>query len=230
MFLQEGIANLLNKVLEEFGGYKMSKKEGLSVGELLKNTYDRLAEKRPHQEIVLPHKTLSEIANDSDGHRTKVGYMGYEKANLFQFNGKTWAVSRGEAWGGYPADPYNSDILAIEIVLKKEIKGSKFRKKSNKQLADDIIKAIKRGSYLGNSLICGMADGQLTVSKSSPFGERILELLRQKTPNYIAQELETRSDMTQLDLRPVVEKEMRYKSEFVDYLTMAIESVLKNNQ
>ncbi|MBI4154995.1 hypothetical protein HY498_02840 [Candidatus Woesearchaeota archaeon] len=56
------------------------KVKGLNVRELLKNTYSRLSERHNPQEIVIPNRALAEIANDSDWHRTRVGYMGYESA------------------------------------------------------------------------------------------------------------------------------------------------------
>jgi hypothetical protein len=65
--------------------------------------------------LFFPNKALTEIARDSDWHRTKVGYMGYETAGLFEFGGSIWIVGRGEACGSYPADPYDSDILALEF-------------------------------------------------------------------------------------------------------------------
>ncbi len=40
--------------------------EGLRVRELFKRTYFQLLKKYACEEIVLPRKTLAEIANDSD--------------------------------------------------------------------------------------------------------------------------------------------------------------------
>ena len=95
-----------------------NKIKGVDVRELLKRTYSELTEKYNPQEITFNNKAITEIANDSDLHRTRVGHMWYESAGLFQLNGKLWAIARGERGGGYPAEPYDT-ILFIHFWIGK---------------------------------------------------------------------------------------------------------------
>lgn len=96
----------------------MEENSGLNVRELLKETYSILQKRYNPQQIILPRRALAEIADDSDLHRIRVGYIRYESAGLFQLDGKTWAIARGEKWGSYPAEPYDSDILALEFLVE----------------------------------------------------------------------------------------------------------------
>ena len=153
--------------------------------------------------------------------------MGYESADLFQFDGKTWAIARGEACGSYPADPYNTDILALKFELRRPIKRGRTKRKTEKQIQEELSETIKRSSYFRNSLICGMADGRLTLTENGRFTESMLRLLQPRISDFIAQNLETRTDVIHTDLRPVVSKAVEYKPEFVDFLVETIETVLK---
>ena len=198
-----------------------NKFEGLNVGELLKNTYSKLYERHHPQEIVLPNRVLTEIANDSDWHRTSIGYMGYELAGLFELNGSVWAIARGEACGSYPAEPYNSDLLALEIELKNPIK-------TEKQIQEELGESIRRSEYFRNSLIYGMADGNLAVSKKGIFGERMIEILKPEMQRFIAQKPEYDSQYLSVStLIPICKSTAKYKPEFVDFLADSVEAILK---
>lgn len=200
----------------------MSKQDvGLSVRELLKNTYILLCERHKPQQIVLADRALAEIANDSDWHRTRVGYMGYENVGLFGLNGKEWAIARGEACGSYPAEPYDSDILALEFDLKG-------LRKTKEQIQEELKEAIGMSSYFENSLVYGMADGNLAVSENSRFGKKMLETLRPEMQKFIAEKPEYDSRYLSLStLSPVCTKNVKYKNEFADFLADSIENVLR---
>ena len=77
----------------------MSKQNDLNVRELLKKTYSILCKRYKPKDITFSERALTEIADDSDWHRTKKGYMGYGAAALFQLDGKSWAIVRGEKCG-----------------------------------------------------------------------------------------------------------------------------------
>ncbi len=195
------------------------KTEGLNVRELLKSTYSTLTARHNPQQIVLANRALAEIASDSDWHRTRVGYMGYENAGLFQFNGKTWAIARGEKCGSYPAEPYDSDILALELLADR---------KTPEQIQEELSKGIGQGSYFKNSLIFGMANGNLSLNKEGRFGEEMLKRLQPEIERFIAQEPEyDRSVILLLSLQHPATKLMLYKPEFADFLADSIEAVLK---
>ncbi len=202
----------------------MNEQGVLTVRQLLKATYDNLAERQPNEEVALPEQTLAEIANDSDYHRTRIGYMRYESAKLFQFGDKTWAITIGKKYGSYPAEPYDSDLSALELSIEN---------KTQEQIIEGLGKKIDRSIYFRNSLIHGMADGNLAAGTShhwlnNPFQGRILELLKPKIKDYIAQKPEYDTTMLLAStLQHPTNKVMLYKPEFVDFLVDTIETVLK---
>ncbi len=188
----------------------------LTVRELLQKTYEKLAERNQHEVIVLDNPVFAEIANDTDGYGSRAGGMIYEKVNLFKFNGKKWAVGNGKKSWGYPADPYDSDILALEL----------------EEMPDDMQTGLKEmiehSTYFKNSLVYGMADGHLAVHKDSRLGEKMLGILKPKISEFITQNPEYNINHLSLStLSPVNTKRMLYKSEFVDFLTEAIEKILE---
>ena len=196
----------------------MSEDTSLSVRELLQQVCDKLGEELKGRQIALPHKATSEIANDSDWHRTRVGYMGYESVILVQIGEKCWVFGCGGAYGSYPADPYSSDIIVLSVSLDG---------KPDKELAQEICKAIERTEYFSDSVICGLADGCLCFNKGAPFGKKMMEVLQSGFNEYVARSLETDDTVFYMDLRPVVKSDMRYKPEFVDFLKDTIAGFLK---
>ena len=193
----------------------MAEKQGLSVRELLESVYNAL--KDGGREIKLPSKAMAEIANDSDWHRTRVGYTGYESATLLKADDKEWAMAFGTKCGSYPADPYNCDIATVQLSGNG---------KSDEEVAVEIHDSLEGNSYFRNSLIYAMADGQLAISKDEQFGQKVLESLRPKVQEFIAQDLETDSRYFTMDLRPVVESAVQYKPEFVFFLRDTLRTVL----
>jgi hypothetical protein len=206
--------------------HRISMSKGLSVRELLKKTYDNLAKRNEHQQIVLTEGSLAEIANDSDWHRTRIGYMKYERANLFQFNNKNWAVARGEKYGDYPAEPYDSDLSAFELLIEDKTPG---------KIQEKLRSVIRGNSYFRNSLIYGLNDGRLAIGPNSdwfsnPFRSRMAELLKPRIDDFVLQkpEYDTRFILASTLQYPAT-KVTLYKPNFVDFLTETIETVLKEN-
>lgn len=195
----------------------MAKKQGLSARQLLEGVYNLLKDKLDGREIKLLLKAMAEIANDSDWHRTRVGYTGYETAVLLKIDDKEWAVAFGTACGSYPADPYNCDIAAVPVSTNG---------KSNEEIAKEIHKTLSRGGYFRDSLIYAMADGRLAINKDGRFGQKVLELLKPKIQEFIAQDLETDSRYLHMDLRPVVKSVAQYKPGFVAFLYDTLRTVL----
>jgi len=189
----------------------------LSVRELLDKTYERLEKKFEHKTITFPGPALAEMANDSDYHRTRIGYMEYKKANIFRFNGKEWAVAIGKAWGDYPADPYDTDLSAIE---------TKTEGKLEEQIQEGITKGFRGSNYFENSIVYGMRDGSLAIGKQSPFKDKVIEILRSQLENYMAKQPEYHDRLMTMDLRPVVTGRAEYKPELVDFLAEMTEKIL----
>lgn len=195
----------------------MSANQGLSARELLTETFSDLQNKLGGKIVSLPSKATAEIANDSDWHRTRIGYTGYELAVLVESGSKQWAIAFGTKCGSYPADPYNCDITAIPVAVDG---------KPEDQIAKEVHDALESNSYFRNSLIYAMADGQLAVSKEGRLGQKVLELLQPKVQEFIAQDLEIDSRYFTTDLRPVVKSAVRYKREFVTFLSETLQAAL----
>ncbi len=192
--------------------------EGIGVRELLKNTYDTLGKRHDHVDIIFPGRVTTEIANDSDYHRTRIGYMGYESVGLFHLDSKSWAIGRGEKCGDYPADPYDSDILALE-----------YSSPDPQKIAEEIY---RNSNYFGNSLVHGMRNGSLAVSQRGRFGEKMFKILQPEIEKFIAQKPEQRSDVFVFGasgLEPATTRSTGYEKEFVDFLADAIETVLRES-
>ncbi len=189
----------------------------LPVRELLENTYEKLGERNSHSEIILPRKVESEIANDSDWHRIRTGEMGYDKARFFTFNNKSWLIGNGKSCGQYPARPYDSDILALELAVHES--PSEVYKQFQKNI----------GSYFKNSLIHGMGDGRLATVENR-FAEKMMGLLKPKIEDFIAEMSKYNNEILSVDdLQPINISPMKYKPEFADFLAEAIETVLSRS-
>lgn len=192
----------------------MKKEKGLSARELFKGAYAAI--KNASREIKLPQTALAEIADDSDFHRTRVGYSGYDFAVILKLGDKEWAISLGTACGAYPADPYNCDIVAVQVCTKG---------KTEKQLAIEIMKELIRNSYFCKSLIIALADGRITLM-GTPLSQKIGEILGPKIDEFIAKEMEINPKVIHTDLRPVVTSAVEYEKAFVPVLCDAINKAL----
>lgn len=191
-------------------------KQILSVRELLENTYEKLGERNSYTEIILPKDVTSEIADDSDWHRTRVGYMGYDKVRFFNFNNKSWLIGNGKSCGAYPARPYDSDILALELAVN--------------QSPDEVCEQFQKNisSYFRNSLLIGMNDGVLAVD--GRFSKRMDSLLRPRFKEFIAEIPRYNKEVISPDTHsPINTSSMKYKPEFADFLAEIIERVLKES-
>lgn len=195
----------------------MSEQTILSVGELIEKTYQTLSNKYNHQEFSFQnHEAITEIADDSDWHRTRTGYMQYKSAGVFDFNGQTWVVARGVACGSYPADPYNSDILAFKFSKEG---------KSSKQIKEELIDKISYSSYFINTLVCGMSDGSLVSNK------KLFDILKPELNNFVAEQPKYDDRyLSTSTLSPICTNSAKYKSEFAEFLASSIENILKNDR
>jgi hypothetical protein len=89
--------------------------QGISVTELIDQTYNKLVEKYSTDQITFETPIHTEIADDSDGHRTRKGYMEYTKIDILTIDGNTWFVGKGEPAGAYPCQGYTNDIFATNF-------------------------------------------------------------------------------------------------------------------
>ena len=99
--------------------------------------------------------------------------------------------------------------------------------KPPEQIQEELREGIKRSSYFRNSLIFGMGDGYLSLSKEGRFGEEMLKRLQPEIQRFIAQEPEyDRSVILASTLQYPTTKLMLYKPEFADFLSDSIEAIL----
>ena len=201
---------------------KVSESAGLTVRQLIEKTHQVLAQRNKHEEIIFPEdmQPSAEIADDSDWHRTRKGHMHYVSAGLFQFGGRTWAIGIGIAGGGYPARPYNSDLLALEFVVDG---------KSKKQLVEGLATEIRHSEYFANTLFFGKSDGLLAVSREGRFSDAVRERLAPVAEEYLAQKPEYDTIVVLAStLQYPTTKQTLYKSTFPEFLAKTIEDVLAN--
>ena len=110
--------------------------EGLGIRVLFDSKYTQLVQRYSTREFKFERTpdsdekiATSEIANDSDWHRTRIGLMCYNGAGLFSLEGRMWAIAQGIKGGSYPGEIYLGDIIALDLVsdgkseddLKKEL-------------------------------------------------------------------------------------------------------------
>jgi len=191
--------------------------KNLNVTELLEQTYSILCNRHNPQKIILPRRARAEIADDSDYHRTRTGYMAYKSVGLFKLNNKTWAITKGEAAGDYPADPYDSDITAIEFEPHN---------KTDEQMQKELYDSIQESSYFINSLIHSMSNGELATSKGK-FCGCMSSILNSSIYEFIAQMPEYHPEYLSLStLSPFCTRQTLYKNKFADFLANTIEKAL----
>ncbi|MFH1452237.1 MAG: hypothetical protein ABIF88_03635 [archaeon] len=193
--------------------------ESLTVRELLRDTHLKLLIKNSGGAVDFRDKVLTEIADDSDHHRTRKGYMEYPGTGIFDYGGKTWAIAHGENGGGYPADRYNSDLLALELATKE---------RTAVEIREELAEAIRQSTYFENSLLFGFSDGNLAMSRTGRFSGRLKDRIFPHIDGFIAQRAEYNHEIILAStLQHPVTQTIRYKPEFVDFLVDAIEEVLR---
>jgi len=191
-----------------------TKEEALFVNEILRQAYDKLKEKLAGREVAFSNDVRSEVGNDSDWHRTRIGYLIYSSALVVQIGSKTWAIGRGVRGGAYPADLYDSDLAVVEIP-------DGTRDDSN--IEETFSKNL--GDYFRDSLIIGLANGHLAATKDRIFSPRVLEELH--PDQFVAQEMEVDREYLSLStLQPVVKSLHLYEPAIVDKLVQVITDIL----
>lgn len=167
------------------------------------------------------------IADDSDWHRNRTGYMSYDSAQILRFGKKAWVVARGEKTGDYPGDQYASDIIAIyagDVGVLPE-----------KERAERLKEILRKGSSqshaeFSDSLLVAMSDGSVVFPEFG-IGRRLFELKGDELQTHIAEQRQLdKRYISAGTLQPLVAKAQSYKSSAVVVVVEGIETVLKNNE
>jgi hypothetical protein len=194
----------------------------LSVHDLLRSVSRLLGRKHSRRSLHFPEGVCTEIADDSDWHRTRRGYMRYRSAKILKLGGRRWVLARGDKSGSYPADAYDSDIIAIPIADQGKV---------DAKLAEQVAQSIREGSYFRHTLVCGLADGRLACYTRSPFADQMAASLRFMLVRIIAEDVRRDERYLSLsDLRPIVTSSMKYRPEAVHILADAIREILSSQK
>jgi len=169
--------------------------------------------------LTLPRRAFSIIADDSDDHRIRRGYTGYHTSFLATIQDRPWLIAMGLARGGYPADPYNCDLIALPIDDKPG---------NSKELAELVTRSLEKNGFYTRSLICANDIGHLFCTPESALGLKVFAAIKDKVHEFITAAPEVRPGLYHGDLRPVYSSDTHYKPEVVDFLTEKILGVLND--
>lgn len=179
----------------------MVKNKAIGITESLERAYSKTIESFRGRKIVFERAPWSEIADDSDWHRTRKGYMKYKEAGVIEINGVKWMIGKGEKCGSYPGDLYVADLMALEV-----------KEDSPEHLTQRIIEC----DYFKGTLIIGMRDGSFGERENS-IGELFLRDLG-NCSKFIARPKQIDKDYLTTDLRPLVTSPTQYDPQFGDFL------------
>ncbi|MBS3166885.1 hypothetical protein J4403_01615 [Candidatus Woesearchaeota archaeon] len=185
----------------------------LTGSELLKKVYIKLQERYKPEIIKLDPAEDSEIANDSDLHRTRIEYMSYNELALFDGHKKV-VMSLGTKTGAYPGEQFLDDLIAVNFNPKLK----------DKELEKSLRKSIRCGTYFKNTLFFVLQDGLIGATENKTAGRIILEDVTKKINQYLFREPKYNKEVLSLsDLSPVNTSPALYKSGLVDLLVKKIE-------
>ncbi len=192
--------NAVNKLLKE--ARKINRiviKKELYASEVLERTFKEIIKKQPNRQVVFSELVSTVIADDSDHHRSRTGYMVYREVRILQFNGKHWAIGLGEARGDYPARSYGRGIIAVKILPDESVG------------AEEIAEKIQIEGGFSNLLLISKYGTVLTIANEDFFCESASINLMRITLEYSIQYSEIK---------------ICYKTDLVKVLTKLIPQIL----
>lgn len=207
----------------------MPEKKGLGVGEVLEGVYEELVKTSGAREVDFPRAVHTIIADDSDYHRTRRGFMMYEKVLFLPKGEDLWVVAWGRARGGYPADPYDSVITAFVFEKRPE----------EDELLTHTEKALEIAAFFSHSLIVGMKSGDLAfIEKPRSYVYTQTNHLAVALGRALEARIQSHHVVTEKDvnrelidmgtLRPLVTRATRYSPSIIPVIADAIHTVLSD--
>lgn len=189
-------------------------RKGLTAKELINATYECLKKKYFLQETKLGKDIFVEIADDTDWHRVRKGYMIYKSSAICKINGKFWLIFQGEETRGYPADPFAANLAAILIDFPR-IK------------EEDYLSLVENSTYFRNSLIIARMNGDIEGNGENNLSVELINSIKPKFSSFIARGIKRDKNLYSLsDFQPVVRSPMLYKQNFVKFLGSAVVKAL----
>jgi hypothetical protein len=193
--------------------------KGLTVNQVLKDTYNEFAKKYSYFLLTFPKQALAVIADDSDWHRTRTGYMSYREIHLVEIENKGWVLGRGEKYGSYPADPYDSDIMLFDFPVTKNV---------NEKVKDEVFVKVEASNFFSNSVLVGSKEGALLIAKGNDVTSKLNESLKPEISKYVLQEPEILEGLISAStLGPVYKGGFLYDESIIDFLVRSLEDALK---
>jgi hypothetical protein len=188
-----------------------NKKKSLTAEELLKNVYRKIQKFFDGQDIALPQTARAVIAHDMKYNWTRLGYSCYDLASLAKVRNKKWVIAFGLACGSYPADYFDCDIAAINLVDKKRL-----------TTAMSAHRLLKNNSYFINSLVYSLKSGLLRVNQRGVLGKAIVPIINfSQIERFFFRRFQAEPYLFDRDGNPVIKKSALYKVEFEDLLVEA---------
>ena len=189
----------------------------LSVRETLTGVYDAIVERALGREIIVPAPSIKkQVGDDSDMHRTRVGYSECVKLHAIVAGNNGWLFGRNVRAGAYPADFLDTELFALKLRSRDETE------ESNDMLAEEARRRV--GSYLRDAVLVGFSTGVIGMRKvpgtwgTNPYLLYALSVL----PAHISQDLEVKRDAVSASLGPVVLAPARYHKSAIPHLEAAV--------
>lgn len=130
-------------------------------GELILKAFLKIKTLLRGRLIFLNSEPWAKIADDSDGHRTREGFMCYKRVAVVRVSGIAFLLVMGEKSGDYPAEKYDCDITAIRLG-KKPVR-------TTKGFLIAAADMLERSEYFKNSLVLTMSWGDIAIGGDSCF-------------------------------------------------------------
>jgi hypothetical protein len=195
----------------------------LTARQLLRGAMRRLGRRRRIRNVWMQSGARSLIADDSDHHRIRRGYMLYLTAKIIQVGPRAdqnyWLLARGEGNLAYPAAAYDSDLLARRIEPPFEF---------GKPLAERVAAIIGEASFFRHSLTVALSDGNMFCPTVNQAGARLGILLEGKAGQWLAQRAEYNNELLlAATLQPVVNRSYGYRPEAANELANLVVRALE---
>jgi len=86
-----------------------------SGGDVVRQVRNRLVKRLDGEAHALPRELYLVIADDSDHHRSRTGYMKYDAGHVVAAGENRLFLALGEAHGDYPPRPFDCDLMALKL-------------------------------------------------------------------------------------------------------------------
>lgn len=210
-------------------------RESLDSGQILNKVYSSLGGRTRYKEVRFVGKSASYnekldkrlclmIADDSDYHRSRSGYMAYHTLRITQFGGNQFLMGLGYKAGDYPGKEFAGDIIAVPSSIPSDVINNSPREKLT-QLVKETFYHLA-GDFFRPSLVIAMADGRLVFPEST-LGYNLWETVDTRVRELVAGNCVRDGRLLSCaTLAPVVCQPAEYKREVVGVLVEGIEKVL----